>query len=128
EPPTEQAVRDAVSFLFDEWLVDVALDGVGKAVAIMLAIALIERAPLPERPAFFVTAGQRGGGKTTLANMTTLAGLGRPAAPAVSDTAEERKKALFAYLRQGVACLAWDNIARGAAISCPHIDAALNAA
>ena len=129
EPPTEQAVRDAVSFLFDEWLVDVALDGVGKAVAIMLAMTLIERALLPERPAFFVTAGQRGGGKTTLANMTTLAGLGRPAAAAAwSDNAEERKKALFAYLRQGVACLAWDNIARGAAISCPHIEAPLTAA
>jgi hypothetical protein len=27
-----------------------------------------------------------------------------------------------------VACLAWDNIARGSAISCPHIEAALTAA
>ena len=118
EPPTEQAVRDAVTFLFDEWLVDVALDRVGKAVAIMLAMTLIERALLPERPAFFVTAGQRGGGKTTLVNMITLAALGRRAAAAAwSENGEERKKALFAYLRQGVACLAWDNIARGSAIS-----------
>ena len=129
EPPTEQAVREAVKFLFDEWLVDVALDRVGKAVAIMLAMTLIERALLPERPAFFVTAGQRGGGKTTLVNMITLAALGRRAAAAAwSDNGEERKKALFAYLRQGMACLAWDNIARGAAISCPHIEAALTAA
>jgi hypothetical protein len=38
---------------------------------------------------------------------------------------EERKKALFSYLRQGVASLVWDNIARGSTISCPHIEAAL---
>ena len=62
-PPTEQDVRDALIFLLDEWLVDVALDRVGKCIAIMLALTLIERALLPERPAFFVTAGQRGGGK-----------------------------------------------------------------
>ena len=94
----------------------------------MLAMTLIERALLPERPAFFVTAGQRGGGKTTLVNMITLAVLGRRAAAAGwSENAEERKKALFSYLRQGVACLAWDNIARGSAISCPHIEAALTA-
>ena len=118
-----------MSFLFDEWLIDVALDRVGKGIAIMLAMTLIERALLPERPAFFVTAGQRGGGKTTLVIMITLAALGRRAAAAAwSENGEERKKALFSYLRQGVACLAWDNIARGSAISCPHIEAALTAA
>ena len=112
-----------------EWLVDVALDDVGKCVAIMAALTLIERALLPERPAFFVVAPQRGGGKTTLVNMITLAVLGRRAAAASwSDQAEERKKALFSYLRRGVACLAWDNIARGSAISCPHIEKALTAA
>jgi hypothetical protein len=36
-PPTEQDVQDALVFLCDEWLVDVALDPVGKAVGIMLA-------------------------------------------------------------------------------------------
>lgn len=128
DPLSERDVRAAVTFLFDEWLVDVALDRVGKSLAIMLAMTLIERALLPERPAFFVTAGQRGGGKTTLVNMITLAVFGRPAtAAAWSDNAEERKKALFSYLRQGVASLAWDNIARGASISCPHIEAALTA-
>src|SRR5262249_55537499 len=33
----------------------------------------------------------------------------------------------FSYLRQSMACLAWDNIGRGSAISCPHIEAALTA-
>jgi hypothetical protein len=91
-PPTEQDVRDALIFLLDEWLVDVALDRVGKCIAIMLALTLIERALLPERPAFFVTAGQRGGGKTTLVNMITLAALGRRAAAAAwSENSEERR-------------------------------------
>jgi hypothetical protein len=128
-PPTEQDVRDALIFLLDEWLVDVALDRAGKCIAIMLALTLIERALLPERPAFFVTAGQRGGGKTTLVNMITLAALGRRAAAAAwSENSEERKKALFSYLRQSLACVVWDNIPRGAAISCAHIEAALTAA
>jgi hypothetical protein len=128
-PPTEADLREALLFVLDEWLVDVALDRVGKCIAIMLALTLIERALLPERPAFFVTAGQRGGGKTTLVNMITLAALGRRAAAAAwSDDSEERKKALFSYLRQSLASVVWDNIPRGAAISCPHIEAALTAA
>src|SRR5262249_32601196 len=81
-PPTEQEILEAVIYLFDEWLVDVALDRVGKSIAIMLAMTLIERALLPERSAFFITAGQRGGGKTTLVHMITLAVLGRRAAAA----------------------------------------------
>jgi hypothetical protein len=126
--PTEQDVKAALNFLLDEWLVDVALDRVGKCIATMLAMTLIERALLPERPAFFVTAGQRGGGKTTLVNMITLAALGRRAAAAAwSENSEERKKALFSYLRQSLASVVWDNIPRGAAISCPHIEAALTA-
>jgi len=56
-PPTEQEVQAAVTYLVDEWLVDVALDRIGKSIAIMLAMTLIERALLSERPAFFVTAG-----------------------------------------------------------------------
>jgi hypothetical protein len=95
----------------------------------MLALTLLQRALLPERPAFFVTAGQRGGGKTTLVLMIMMAILGRRAAAASwSDNVEERKKALFSYMRQCVAALVWDNIARGATISCPHIEAALTAA
>jgi hypothetical protein len=125
-PPTEDDVRVALRYLLDEWLVDVALDPVGKCVAIMLALTLIERGLLPERPAFFVKAGQRGGGKTTLVGMIIMGVFGRRAvAAAWSDAREERKKALFSYLRQSVACVVWDNINRGAAISCPHIEAAL---
>ena len=128
DPPSERDVRVALNFLFGEWLTDVALDDVGKCIVVMLALTLIERALLPERPAFFVTAGQRGGGKTTLVHMITSAVLGRKAAAAGwSKNPEERKKALFSYLRQGVAFLAWDNIPRGSAISCPHIEAALTA-
>jgi hypothetical protein len=127
--PTEEEIKEALNFLLNEWLVDVALDPVGKCVAVLLALTLLQRALLPERPAFFVTAGQRGGGKTTLISMIITAVLGRRAtAAAWSDSAEERKKALFSYLRQGVASLVWDNIARGSTISCPHIEAALTSA
>jgi hypothetical protein len=126
--PTAEEIKQSLNFLLDEWLVDVALDRAGKCVAILLALTLMQRALLPERPAFFVVAGQRGGGKTTLINMIIAAVLGRRAAAAAwSDSVEERKKALFSYLRQGVAVLAWDNIARGSTISCPHIEAALTA-
>jgi hypothetical protein len=126
--PTEEEIEQSLNFLLDEWLVDVALDRVGKCVAILLALTLLLRVLLPERPAFFVTAGQRGGGKTTLISMIIAAVLGRRAtAAAWSDSVEERKKALFSYLRQSVAALVWDNIARGSTISCPHIEAALTA-
>jgi hypothetical protein len=128
EKPTEEQIKQSLSFLLDEWLVDVALDAVGKCVAIMLALTVLQRALLPERPAFFVTAGQRGGGKTTLINMIIAAVSGRRAAAAAwSDKVEERKKALFAYFRQSVATLVWDNIARGSTVTCPHIEAALTA-
>jgi hypothetical protein len=128
-PPTEEEVRAALQFLLNEWLVDVTLSKVGKAVAIMFALTLIERPVLPERPAFFVTAGKRGGGKTTLIIMVIFAVLGRRAAAAAwSWNHEERRKALFSYLRQGVASVVWDNIPRGSSISCPHIEAALTAA
>lgn len=128
DKPTDRDVKKALTFLLDEWLVDVALDRATKCVAVMLALTLIQRGLLPERPAFFVTAGQRGGGKTTLVAMIVTAVLGRrPAAAAWSDHAEERKKSLFSFLRQCVATLVWDNIARGSTISCPHIEAALTA-
>lgn len=127
-PPTEENIKDALKFLLNDWLVDVALDPAGKCVAVLLALTILQRALLPERPAFFVTAGQRGGGKTTLVGMIIAAVLGRRATAANwSDSVEERKKAVFSYLRQGVATLVWDNIARGSNISCPHIEAALTA-
>jgi hypothetical protein len=126
--PTVDEIKEALRFLKDDWFIDVALDDAGKCVAIMLALTVLQRALLPERPAFFVTAGQRGGGKTTLITMIIAAVLGRrPAAAAWSDNAEERKKALFSYLRQSVAALVWDNISRGSNVTCSHIEAALTA-
>ena len=126
DTPTDDDVRRAVDFLLNEWLVDVALDDTGKFVVIMLALSLIERSLLPERPAFFIVAGLRGSGKTTLAHMVAMAVLGHEApATSWSDIDEERKKALFSLLRQGVPFVVWDNIRRGEAVSCPHIEASL---
>ena len=61
----DERVKAAMEFLCDEWLVDVATDYVGKATIVAAALTLIERSLLPDRPCFFVTAGRRGGGKTT---------------------------------------------------------------
>ncbi len=60
--------------------------------------------------------------------MISLAVLGlRAAAAAWSPSEEERRKSLFSYLREGVPLLAWDNLPRGAAISCPSIEKSLTA-
>ena len=128
EDCTRSAIAYAMHFLTDEFLVDVATDYVGKCVLIGLALTILERTILPERPAFFASAGQRSSGKTTVINMISMAVFGRrAAASAWSPSDEERRKALFAYLGEGVALLVWDNIPRGAVISCSSIEKALTA-
>ncbi len=123
---TPEAVAEAVRFLTDEWLVDVATSYVGKLKLLALASTILQRGVLPERPAFFITAGQRGGGKTTVAVMVAVATLGqRVSAAAWSFNDDERRKALLSYFGEGVPLIVWDNIARGATISCPSIEKAL---
>jgi hypothetical protein len=125
---TDTAVGEAMWFLCDEWLVDVAGTYEAKAIIIACALTVIERLALPERPAFFITAGQRGGGKTTTLHLISVAVSGqRAAAAAWSPNDEERRKALFAYLGAGLPLLVWDNIPLGAAIGCPSIEKALTA-
>ena len=60
---TDVAVAQAFDFLVNEWLVDVSADDIGKAILVTAALTMIERSVLPERPAFFVTAGRRGAGR-----------------------------------------------------------------
>ena len=123
-----EAVAEAMQYLTHEWLCDLASDYAGRCIAIACTLTILERLLLTERPAFFVTAGQRGGGKTTTVNMISLAVVGvRAAAAAWSPSEEERRKSLFSYLREGVPLLAWDNLPRGAAISCPSIEKSLTA-
>lgn len=91
-----------------------------------MALSVIERAILPERPAFFVTAGKRGGGKTTAVNMISLAATGRKAAATPwSPSKEERRKALLAALSEGLPILAWDNVETGSTVSSPSLEAVL---
>ena len=126
---TEAAVREAMQFLCDDWLGDVATDYTGKCTLIAAALTLIERSLLPDRPAFFVTAGRRGGGKTTTLAMLIMAVTGIwPAAAAWSTNEEERRKGLLSYFLSGVSYILWDNIARGSQISCPHIEKSCTAA
>ena len=62
---TDSVVAQAMRYLTDDWLCDVVTDYVGKCIIVSCLLTILERALLPERPAFFVTAGKRGGGKTT---------------------------------------------------------------
>jgi hypothetical protein len=123
---TPVAIAKAMRFLTDGWLCDVAADYAGKCILIACLLTILERALLPERPAFFVTAGKRGGGKTTTLHMISMAALGIPASAAAWSTIEEeRRKSLFAHLGLGLPFLIWDNIARGSTISCPSIERSL---
>jgi hypothetical protein len=123
EDCTQERVQAAMNFLCDEWLCDVATDYVGKATIVATALTLIERSLLPDRPAFFVTAGRRGSGKTTTLTMLIMAITGLwPAAAAWSTNEDERRKALLSYFLYGVSYILWDNIARGTQITCPHIE------
>src|SRR5678815_1709371 len=112
-----------MKFLTDEWLCDVATDYRGKCTIIAIALTIIERSLLDSRPTFFITAGRRGSGKTTVLIMLIKAVTGIwPAAAAWSPNDEERRKAIMAYYLAGVPYILWDNIQRGTQISCPHIE------
>ena len=120
---TDREISEAMNFLTDEWLADVPTDYAGKCALVALALSVIERHLFGERPCFFVTAGKRGCGKTTVVTMIFLALMGkRAAAAAWSPKEEERRKAIFALLLQGVAMIVWDNLKLGSAISCPTIE------
>lgn len=126
--PTAKEARDALAFLTDEWLVDVATDFAGKCVLVAMALTILQRTLLPERPAFFVVAGKRGGGKTTALTMLNYLVTGKAAAAAAwSFSEEERRKALLAYLVEGPPALVFDNIPLGSLISCPTIEKILTA-
>jgi len=116
-------VATAMHFLCEDWLTDVATLYAGKCILIAAAMTIIERSLFPDRPAFWVTAGRRGGGKTTALTMLIMATLGlRPAAAAWTPNEEERRKALLSYFMDGVPYILWDNVPRGITISCPHIE------
>jgi hypothetical protein len=123
EDCTPTAVAEAMRFLCDEWLVDVATTYPGKCILIAALLSIIERSLLPDRPTFWVIAGRRGGGKTTTLIMLLVAVTGtRPPAAAWSSNEEERRKALLAYLLEALPAILWDNIPKGSQISCPHIE------
>jgi hypothetical protein len=125
---TQDAVAKALAFLTTDWLCDVSAKIIDKCVLLSSALTVIERALLPERPAFFVSGGRRGAGKTTAITIVILAATGKkPPAAAWSTNEEERRKALLAYMCEGLAAIVWDNIARGSLISCPAIEKTLTA-
>jgi hypothetical protein len=123
---SDSEIAEAMRFLTEDWLADVPTDYAGKCTLIALALSVLERQLLGERPAFFVTAGKRGTGKTTAVTMIALALTAkRAAAAAWSFEEEERRKAVFAAMLQSVPLIVWDNIKLGAAISCATIEKTL---
>jgi len=123
------AVRAAMCFLTEEWMADVATDYAGKCALIAMALTMIERSLLDQRPTWFISAGRRGSGKTTAITILIEAVTGiAPAAAAWSDNVEERRKALLSFFMAGCVYILWDNITRGTQISCPHIEKSCTAA
>jgi hypothetical protein len=116
-------VVTALDFLLNDWLVDVSCSFTGKCTAIALALTMIERSLLVERPVGFIDAPSAESGKTTLAKMLITAVTGLDAvAFAWSPSEEERRKALLSYFDAGLIYVLWDNIPDGALISCPHLE------
>jgi hypothetical protein len=125
EACTPEAVRKAYEFLCDEWLCDAQTDREGKAILIASGMSILEWALFPMRPIWFVTAGLRGGGKTTTLAMLIYAVTGvKPSARAWTSNADERRKSLLAILSAGMPAVVWDNVPRGTAINCQYIEAA----
>ena len=82
-----------------------------------MALTIIQRHTFTERPDFILSGAAAGTGKTTCANMVSMAVLGhRASAAAWSSSAEERRKSLFAILRAGTALVVFDNLKRGTEI------------
>jgi hypothetical protein len=119
---TPSAIAEAVAFLVNEWLVDVMAGYASRLKLIAKACTVIERHLLKVRPGFLITSSQRGDGKTTAINMLSVGTLGVEAPGATwANDEDERRKALLAYLSQGVAMLPYDNLKLGAVIDCPHV-------
>jgi len=116
-------VATALDFLLNDWLVDVSCSFTDKCTAIALALTMIERSLLVERPVGFITAPSAESGKTTLAKMIVAGVTGLDASAfAWSFNEEERRKALLAYFDAGLIYVLWDNIPDGALIGCPHLE------
>jgi hypothetical protein len=120
---TARARKEALRFLTEEWLCDVSTTYAGKCTVVAIGLSIIERSLLPDRPAFFVTAGRRGGGKTTTLQMLLMGTTGIHAGSAAWSTVEEeRRKSIMSYFMLGVPYILWDNIQKGTQISCPHVE------
>ena len=114
----------AYKWLLENWLVDVETDDAGLGATIAICAQAIQRHTLAEAPGYFIRAPQRGGGKSTLANMVSRIVTGNDApATAWSDRPEERKKLIFSLLLKDRPLIVFDNIANGSTITDETINA-----
>src|SRR5262249_9140523 len=117
----DAVVKSALEDLINDSLIDVNTSRSGKLLLVMRCLHKIQRLLLAERPAWSIKAAKAAAGKTTAIKMATMAVDGRLANAATwSNTEEERRKALYAYFRQGLGELTWDNMRRGTVVDCPN--------
>ena len=112
----DEAVAEGARIPDRQWLCDVAADCTGKCMLIAAALTLIERSLLPIA---LYSSSQPGGAAAARppAYHAPDGGHRRAAAAAAwSPNAEERRKALLAYLMEALPAIIWDNIPRGAQI------------
>jgi hypothetical protein len=116
-------VAAALKFLLDDWMVEVKCTFVDKCMAIALALTIIERSLLAERPVGFITSPTPESGKTTLAKMLITADTGTDAVAFTwAGNEDERRKALLSYFDAGLAYILWDNILDGTFVQSPNLE------
>jgi hypothetical protein len=129
EECTLSEVTKAMRFLTDEWLCDVATDYSGKCVIIAAALTISRTRSLAGAAGILRDRGTaRWRQNDDTADVVPRRNRHTRSCSGVSTSEEEIRKCLFAYLSAGVAAVVWDNIPRGATISCPSIEKCLTAA
>ncbi len=128
--PSNDEALDALMWLRDVWLCDVETDWTGFIVGVSMMLSMIQRMVLPgERPAYVVSAAQRGAGKTTFGNMVSAGVLGKYATAARWSTdQEEMRKSMLPYISADIPLLVFDNTHRGQDIDSDALNAALTSA
>ena len=129
ESPTREDAQAAVQKLYD-LVVDFPFkDGNHKAAWLSALLTAFARPTLPgPAPLFLFDANTSGAGKTFLADIISIVGIGRSVGrTTLPSSEEEMDKCTLAMAVHGAKMVLFDNAATGSAIGGPALDAALTA-
>ena len=129
ESPTREDAQAAVQKLYD-LVVDFPFkDGNHKAAWLSALLTAFARPTLPgPAPLFLFDANTSGAGKTFLADIISIVGIGRSVGrTTLPSSEEEMDKCTLAMAVHGAKMVLFDNTATGSAIGGPALDAALTA-